>query len=58
MQPDLVLVDVVMPGKSGYEVCQTLKSDPATQHIPVLLLAGTLMSPLRRRTTIARIPEI
>src|SRR5690349_14806192 len=41
LQPDLVLADVVMPGKSGYEVCETLKSDPATQHIPVLLLAGT-----------------
>ena len=39
--PDLVLVDVVMPGKTGYEVCETIKSDPNLRHIPVLLLTGT-----------------
>ncbi len=41
LRPDVVLADVMMPGKSGYDVCQTLKSDPNTSHIPVLLLAGT-----------------
>ncbi|MBL8951199.1 MAG: response regulator [Myxococcaceae bacterium] len=41
LRPDVVLADVMMPGKSGYEVCQTLKQDPSTSHIPVLLLAGT-----------------
>ena len=41
LRPDVVLADVMMPGKSGYEVCEALKSDPATQRIPVLLLAGT-----------------
>jgi len=40
-KPDLVLCDVVMPDISGYEVCQKLKSDPATLHIPVVLLTGT-----------------
>ncbi|MFO0596097.1 MAG: response regulator [Myxococcaceae bacterium] len=40
LRPDLVLADCMMPGKSGYEVCQELKSDPSTAHIPVLLLAG------------------
>jgi CheY-like chemotaxis protein len=40
LRPDLVLADCMMPGKNGYEVCQTLKSDPSTSHIPVLLLAG------------------
>src|SRR5512140_360725 len=39
--PDVVLADVVMPRKNGYEVCEALKADPATRHIPVLLLAGT-----------------
>src|SRR5262245_52185601 len=41
LRPDVVLADVMMPGKSGYEVCQTLKQDPNTSHIPVMLLAGT-----------------
>jgi len=41
LRPDLVLADVTMPGKSGYEVCEAIKSDPEMQHIPVLLLAGT-----------------
>ncbi|MFN3413000.1 MAG: response regulator [Thermoanaerobaculum sp.] len=40
-RPDLVLCDVVMPDISGYEICQKLKSDPATLHIPVVLLPGT-----------------
>jgi CheY-like chemotaxis protein len=31
IKPDVVLCDVVMPDMNGYEVCQTLKSDPATQ---------------------------
>ncbi|MBW2273378.1 MAG: response regulator [Deltaproteobacteria bacterium] len=39
--PDLVLADVVMPGKSGYEVCEAIKSDPQRGHTPVLLLTGT-----------------
>jgi len=39
--PDIVLADVVMPGKNGYEVCEAIKSDPAFRHIPVLLLTGT-----------------
>ncbi len=41
LKPDIVLADVVMPGKNGYEVCEALKSDPALRHIPVLLLTGT-----------------
>ncbi len=40
MRPDLVLLDCMMPGKSGYEACEAIKSDPSTQHIPVLLMAG------------------
>jgi CheY-like chemotaxis protein len=39
--PDLVLADVVMPGKSGYEVCEAVKQNPSTAHVPVLLLTGT-----------------
>ena len=38
--PDLVLSDVVMPGKSGYELCRELKSNPATRLIPFVLITG------------------
>jgi CheY-like chemotaxis protein len=31
LRPDILLADVMMPGKSGYEVCETLKADPATE---------------------------
>jgi CheY-like chemotaxis protein len=41
IRPDIVLADVVMPGKSGYDVCAALKADAALAHIPVLLLTGT-----------------
>ena len=41
IRPDIVLADVVMPGKNGYEVCAAIKEDPDLQHIPVLLLTGT-----------------
>src|SRR5512134_53454 len=40
-RPDVVLADVVMPGKNGYEVCQAIKADPTLAHVPVLLLTGT-----------------
>lgn len=41
INPDIVLADVMMPQKNGYEVCEALKGDPGLRGIPVLLLAGT-----------------
>ena len=41
LRPDIVLADVVMPGLSGYEVCEAIKQDAGLAHTPVLLLTGT-----------------
>lgn len=38
--PDLILLDVMMPKMSGFEVCQRLKSDPATREIPILMVTA------------------
>ena len=38
--PDIVLADIGMPGKSGYEVAQYIRQSPRLQHIPVVLLTG------------------
>lgn len=49
-KPDLVLLDIMMPLMSGYEVCEQLKSNPQTKHIPVLCVTSA-HSPGVRRTT-------
>lgn len=38
--PDLVLLDVMMPKKSGFEVCQEIKSDPSLQSVRILMLTA------------------
>jgi putative two-component system response regulator len=38
--PDLILLDVVMPGKSGYELCRELKEDSKTRLIPIVMITG------------------
>src|SRR5262249_32338914 len=40
INPDLVLADIFMPGKNGYELCQFIKDTPPFQNIPVVLLVG------------------
>ncbi|HEY7512821.1 MAG TPA: fused response regulator/phosphatase, partial [Vicinamibacteria bacterium] len=38
--PDLLLLDIVMPGVDGYEVCRRLRADPATRELPVMFLSS------------------
>jgi CheY-like chemotaxis protein len=53
LRPDVILADVVMPGLSGYEVCEGVKADPSLRHIPVLLLTGTFEAFDEQRATAA-----
>ncbi|MBE9508655.1 MAG: response regulator [Chloroflexi bacterium] len=40
VQPDLVLLDIIMPTKDGFDVCERLKADPETWDIPIIMLTS------------------
>jgi CheY-like chemotaxis protein len=42
LQPDLVLLDIIMPGRDGFEVCQELREDPRIAHIKVVMLTAQM----------------
>src|ERR1051325_6852138 len=42
VHPDVVLADTVMPGRTGFEICQYLKMSPRHRHVRVILTAGVL----------------
>ncbi|MBI9102930.1 MAG: response regulator [Spirochaetales bacterium] len=48
VNPDLILLDIMMPGMDGYEVCEKLKENPATADIPVIFL--TALSEIKNKT--------
>jgi CheY-like chemotaxis protein len=38
--PNLIILDVMMPGEDGYQICNTLRSNPQTRHIPVIIMTA------------------
>jgi len=49
LQPDVILLDLMMPGLDGYTVCHRLQANPATRTIPVIVLTASLDRSLNRR---------
>ncbi len=47
--PTLVILDVTLPGMSGYEICQQMRRDPALSAIPVLMMSARASGPERRK---------
>ena len=43
--PDLMLIDTALQDASGYEVCRTIKADPAMRDVPVIMLTGAFEAP-------------
>jgi CheY-like chemotaxis protein len=42
VDPDIVIADTVMPGRTGYDICQYIKMSPRHRHVRVILTAGVL----------------
>lgn len=45
MKPELIVTDVQLPDISGYQVCQSIKRDPASKDIPVIMITGRFTEP-------------
>jgi DNA-binding response OmpR family regulator len=48
-RPDVVITDLVLPGMSGWEVCQALRQDPATQHSKIIVLSALIQDSHKRK---------
>ena len=49
LSPDLIIADVIMPGQSGFELCETVKTGDTHAHIPVMLISGVVDSEVERK---------
>ena len=49
LSPDIILMDAALPGLSGWDAITRLKANPATRHIPVLMLTGHVLNDARER---------
>lgn len=57
-RPDIVITDVIMPGKDGYEVCQFIKAHPELNKIPVILMSGVVNRAVAERAFSAKADEL
>jgi two-component system, cell cycle response regulator len=57
-QPDLILMDVRMPGMTGIETCEQLKTQPDTAHIPVILITAYNDNETMRQAQAARADDV
>ncbi|MGH8637045.1 MAG: response regulator [Burkholderiales bacterium] len=49
LQPAIILMDAALPGLSGWDAIKRLRADPATRHIPVLMLTGHVLGDAKER---------
>jgi len=40
VSPDLIVLDLMLPGLNGFDICESLKQDPATASVPIIMLTG------------------
>ncbi len=40
ISPDLIILDLMLPGLNGFDICETLRKDPATASVPIVILTG------------------
>lgn len=48
-KPDLILIDLILPDGDGYQLCQRLKSNPQTSHIPIIIFTASNLKDLAKK---------
>src|SRR5262249_48607649 len=57
-KPDIVITDVIMPDKDGYDVCQYIKTHPQLARIPVVLMSGVVNRAVAEKAFAVRADEV